>query len=164
MRAWRRVILLFAITTVPVVALTATTAEASGLCLPVRAQGAGTATGPTTANGTISVGRVVVATTEAGYVPGSLEGDVLTIAGEIVITTRFGLGTLTVSVTGPFNLTTGAFDVAGPVSASTGLLAGTTGNLRFVGVQDAQGNFTETVTGRLCAARRSAGQLAGFTG
>ena len=61
-------------------------------------------------------------------------------------------GTLTVGVTGTFNIATGDFTAAGPVTNSTGKLAGATGELTFTGNENlATGTFTETVDGNICA-------------
>ncbi len=74
---------------------------------------------------------------------------VLAIAGTVVFTTN--AGTLTVGVSGTFDVSTGAFSSAGPVTGSTGKLEGATGSLTLEGVQDlGTGAFTERVTGSIC--------------
>ena len=136
---------------------TAATAGASGRgCVPVRATGVGALTDPTTGVATISVAGVVIGTSSARYVPVSQEGDVVTLTGDVDFTARFNLGTFNTSVTGTLNLATGAFDVSGPVTATTGLLTGATGRLRFQGVLDPSGSFTETISGHLCLGHRAA--------
>jgi hypothetical protein len=71
------------------------------------------------------------------------------IAGTVVFTTN--AGTLTVGVSGTFDVSTGAFSATGPVTSSTGKLEGATGSLTLEGVQDlGTGAFTETVTGSIC--------------
>ena len=79
-----RVVLMVMIGTASLVGTT-TTAGASGLCVPVRATGVGVATSPTTTVATISVGAVVVGTTAAEFFPVSVERDVLTFTGGIVL-------------------------------------------------------------------------------
>ena len=59
--------------------------------------------------------------------------------------------TLTMSVTGPFDVATGSFIASGPVTAATGKLTGATGTLVFDGLQDlATGKFVEDVNGLIC--------------
>ena len=60
-------------------------------------------------------------------------------------------GTLTVTVTGTFDVSSGAFVSSGPVTASTGKLADATGTLTLNGVENlSTGSFTEEVTGNIC--------------
>lgn len=74
------------------------------------------------------------------------------LAGDITFTAN--RATLTVTISGTFDVVTGEFVVAGPVTASSGKLAGAVGDLTLRGVQqdveDPTGAFTETVTGEIC--------------
>jgi hypothetical protein len=74
---------------------------------------------------------------------------VFAIQGSVVFTTN--QATLTVGVSGTFDVSTGAFGASGPVTDATGKLEGATGSLALSGVQNlATGAFTETVTGTIC--------------
>ena len=62
-------------------------------------------------------------------------------------------GTLTVTVSGTFNVATGNFIASGPVASAsaTGKLTGATGTLLFEGVEDfSTGKFVEDVKGVIC--------------
>ena len=73
----------------------------------------------------------------------------LGVAGSVTFTTNHA--TLTVGVTGFFDLSTGVFETSGDVVSATGKLAGATGRLTLRGVQDlTTGAFTETVSGEIC--------------
>ena len=75
---------------------------------------------------------------------------VFSIAGTVTFTTR--QATLTVALTGTFNVATGAFVATGPVMSATGKLTGATGTLTLEGVEDlSTGRFTEEVRGLICA-------------
>ena len=69
-------------------------------------------------------------------------------AGDIVFSTKHG--TLTVSVSGCFDVSTGEFNSSGPVTDATDKLAGATGSLTFDGVEDLfTGQFTSTIRGEI---------------
>lgn len=72
-----------------------------------------------------------------------------TIAGTVVFTTS--QATLSVTVTGTFDVSTGEFASTGPVTAATGKLAGATGTLLLEGIEDlSTGAFAEDVSGLVC--------------
>ena len=102
-------------------------------------------------------GNTTATIRNAGFLNGTTSGHfdisgappVFTINGTVVFTAKHG--TLTVNLSGTFNVATGEFTAAGPVSDGTGKLAGATGNLTFTGVENLQtGAFTETITGTIC--------------
>lgn len=70
---------------------------------------------------------------------------VLDLIGDVTFTTN--KGTLTVTVTGTFNVFTGDFFAEGPVTDAEGKLEGAEGFLTFVGIQDPTGMFVEDITG-----------------
>ena len=59
---------------------------------------------------------------------------VFAIQGSVVFTTN--KATLTVGVSGTFNVSTGAFSASGPVTDATGKLEGATGSLTLSGVEN----------------------------
>ena len=102
-------------------------------------------------------GNTVATIRQAGFLNGTTSGHfdisgappVFTINGTVVFTAKHG--TLTVNLTGTFNVATGEFTASGPVSGGTGKLAGATGNLTFTGVENLEtGAFTETIIGTIC--------------
>lgn len=102
-------------------------------------------------------GNTIATIRNAGFLNGTTSGHfdisgdppVFTITGTVVFTAKHG--TLTVNLTGTFNVATGEFNASGPVFGGTGKLAGATGNLTFTGVENLEtGAFTETITGTIC--------------
>ena len=103
-------------------------------------------------------GNTIATIRQAGFLNGTTSGhfDItggappeFTIAGTVVFTAKHG--TLTVNLSGTFNVATGEFTASGPVAGGTGKLAGATGNLTFTGVENLEtGAFTETITGTVC--------------
>lgn len=103
-------------------------------------------------------GRTVAQISGGGLLQGTTEGNftitggsfpVFTIAGTVKFTTH--QGTLTVTVTGTFDVSTGEFTASGSVTDATGKLAGASGTLSFAGVEDlSTGAFVENVTGQIC--------------
>ena len=94
-------------------------------------------------------GGLLQGTTAAafGFV-GFCDATSVAFAGDVVFTTLHG--TLTVTVSGCFDLSTGEFFASGPVTDATGKLAGATGFLSFVGVEDlSTGEFTNTIDGEI---------------
>lgn len=74
---------------------------------------------------------------------------VLPISGTVTFTSN--KATLTVTVTGSFDVSTGAFSASGPVTSATGKLEGASGTLTFEGVEDlSNGTFVEDITGNIC--------------
>jgi hypothetical protein len=102
-------------------------------------------------------GNTIATIRQAGFLNGTTSGHfdisgdppVFTINGTVVFTAKHG--TLTVNLSGTFNVATGEFTASGPVAGGTGKLAGATGNLTFTGVENLEtGAFTETITGTVC--------------
>jgi hypothetical protein len=131
-------------------AATATaTATERGECHRVKAVGVGQDLGGGNTTATISHGGFLNGTTAAHFDITGGSPPVFTIQGTLVLTARHG--TLTLNVSGTFNVATGAFDASGSVASGTGKLAGATGTLVFSGVEDlTTGAFTETIAGQLC--------------
>ncbi len=118
-------------------------------CRPVHARGVGQDLGGGNTTATITRGGVLNGTTNAHFEITGGTPPAFTFDGAVVFTTK--RGTLTVSISGTFNVATGAFAATGAVTGGTGRFAGATGNLSLVGVEDlTTGGFTETVTGTLC--------------
>ena len=105
-------------------------------------------------------GQTTATITHAGILNGTTTGQLqitggtpplLTVVGTGVLTTHHG--TLTVNLAGTFNTATGAFQATGQIVHGTGMLAGATGVLTFVGLEDlTSGRFTQTITGTVCLA------------
>jgi hypothetical protein len=144
-----------ALTVVGAIATAPTPTSAAPLCLPVQATGTGQDSGGTT-QATISVKRIQIGTTTAAFVPTGTNA-VLDFTGTLDFTAYADLGTLAIRpITGTFNTATGSFRAEGDV-AGGGLLAGVTGHLVLQGVENVNtGEFTETITGRLCSGQRPA--------
>jgi hypothetical protein len=118
-------------------------------CHKINATGIGQDLGGGMTQARVIGGGLLHGTTVGNFAITGLSGDEASIAGTVEFTAN--KATLTVSVSGTFNLSTGAFTSSGPVSASTGKLAGATGNLTLDGVENlADGSFTETITGSIC--------------
>lgn len=119
-------------------------------CHQITAAGVGQDLGGGSTIAQISNGGLLQGTTAASFVVTDVSNfPVLGIAGTVTFTTN--KGTLTVAVSGSFNVVTGDFSASGDVTGATGKLAGATGSLSFVGVEDlSTGAFTETVTGGIC--------------
>lgn len=144
----RRVSVLLTVLVLSTVGLAAP-ASAGESCHTIKAKGVGQDVGDFATVAQIQGGGLLQGTTAAQFVPGILNGTELAFSGDIVFTTN--RATLTVSLSGTFDLATGFFTAAGPVTGATGKLAGASGMLAFEGVQDfAAGTFTETVTGEIC--------------
>jgi hypothetical protein len=74
---------------------------------------------------------------------------VFLIEGDVTFTTTQG-ATLTVHISGTFDVASGEFSASGPVTGSTGRLAGATGILTLSGVEDTtDGTFVEDVSGSI---------------
>lgn len=102
--------------------------------------------GVTTAD--IIGGGLLQGRSDATFVVTGISGSVVFLAGDVIFTTH--QGTLTVSVTGSFDLATGEFSASSPVTGATGKLAGATGSLSFVGVEDlTNGSFTSEMSGEI---------------
>ncbi len=119
-------------------------------CTRVHAVGHGQDLGGGNTAATITHGGLLNGTTNTHF---EISGapPIFTIVGTLVLTTKHA--TLTVQLTGTFDVSTGAFTATGPISGATGKLTGATGTLTLTGVEDlATGAFTETIDGTLCRA------------
>jgi hypothetical protein len=126
-----------------------TTAQAGVSCHKINAKGAGQDLGGGNTQAQIIGGGLLHGTTQASFVITSNTPPVFPIAGTVTFTTK--QATLTVSVTGTFNVATGDFVASGPVTAATGKLTGATGTLVFDGLEDlTTGKFVEDVNGLIC--------------
>ena len=78
------------------------------------------------------------------------EAPVFEITTNLTFHTRYG--TLTVDTEGSMDISNGTFESKGPVKSGTKRFKGATGTIKFVGEADiASGDFTDKVTGRVCA-------------
>ena len=117
-------------------------------CHKINATGVGQDLGGGNTTARISDGGLLQGTTAGTFTIGGAP-PVFAIEGSVVFTTN--KATLTVGVSGTFNVLTGAFSASGPVTDATGKLEGATGSLTLSGVENlATGAFTETVTGSIC--------------
>jgi hypothetical protein len=127
----------------------ATVAQAAVSCHKINAKGAGQDLGNGATQAQIIGGGLLQGTTHANFAIVGGTPPVLAIAGAVTFTTH--QATLTVTVTGTFNVATGNFVATGPVTAATGKLAGATGTLLLEGVEDlTTGKFVEDVSGLIC--------------
>jgi len=127
----------------------ATVAQAAVSCHKINAKGAGQDLGNGATQAQIIGGGLLQGTTHANFTIVANTPPALPIAGAVTFTTQ--QATLTVTVTGIFNVATGAFVATGPVTAATGKLAGATGTLLLEGVEDlTTGKFVEDVSGLIC--------------
>ena len=129
--------------------IVASSAHAAVSCHKINAKGAGQDLGGGVTEAQIIGGGLLHGTTQGLFaVTGGLPPD-LSITGPVTFTTR--QGTLTVTITGTFNVATGNFVASGPVTSATGKLTGATGTLLFDGQQDlSTGRFVEDVKGLIC--------------
>jgi hypothetical protein len=133
-----------------VVTLATGQAQAGESCHKVNAKGVGQhlSDGSTTAQ--IIGGGLFHGATMAHFEITGFSGTVASIAGAIELVAN--RGTVTVSVTGTFDVSTGVFSSSGPVTGGTGKLAGATGALLITGVEDlTNGTFVEDISGTICA-------------
>ena len=129
--------------------IVASSAHAAVSCHKINAKGAGQDLGGGITQAQIIGGGLLHGTTQGIFTIDLTSPPVLPIAGTVTFTTR--RGTLTVTVTGTFNVATGNFIASGSVTAATGKLAGATGTLLFEGVEDfSTGKFVEDVKGLIC--------------
>ena len=125
------------------------TAQAGVSCHKINAKGAGQDLGGGNTQAQIIGGGLLQGTTQASFGITGGTPPLFSIAGTVMFTTKHA--TLTVTVTGTFDIATGKFDASGPVTAATGKLTGATGRLEFEGVQDLpSGKFVEDVRGEIC--------------
>jgi hypothetical protein len=124
-------------------------AHAGVSCHKINAKGVGQDLGGGITEAQIIGGGLLHGTTQGSFAITGGVAPVLSIAGMVTFTTN--KATLTVTVTGTFNIATGDFMASGPVAAATGKLAGATGTLVLDGIEDlATGAFVEDVGGLIC--------------
>jgi hypothetical protein len=134
-------------------------------CVPFSATGQGrdvsdpAEVGVVRTEGTVSVARHPIATTEAAFQITGGTATVLTFAGPLTLRPSSVPGTLTAQLTGSLDLATGptaaTFSAASTSVTGTGPLSRVTGRVAIAGVQNlVDGSFTETLTGELCAPGR----------
>jgi hypothetical protein len=131
-------------------AVTAGQATPGVSCHTINAKGVGQDNFDGTTSGRVQGGGLLHGTTAGSFaVIGFTPPSTVLIGGTVTFTTN--KGTLTVTVTGSFDIAAGAFAASGPVTGSTGKLAGATGSLSFAGVEDlSTGAFTQDITGTIC--------------
>ena len=148
MKMLRRVVLLFLFVVVGTL-ITVSQARAAASCHKINAKGVGQDLGGGVTEADIIGGGLLQGTTAGNFVIGDFSGTVATIGGTVVFTTN--QATLTVTVTGTFDVATGEFSASGPVTGATGKLAGATGELLLEGLENlSDGSFVEDVTGTIC--------------
>ena len=142
-------VLLCAVAGIALLARPTQAATGGQSCHKINAKGIGQDLGGGSTTAQIVGGGLLHGTTVGTFAIVGGAPPAFAIAGTVVFTTN--AGTLTVSVSGTFNVSTGAFNSTGAVTGSTGKLEGATGSLTLDGVQDlGTGAFTETVTGSIC--------------
>src|SRR5262249_34863307 len=99
--------------------------QAAESCHRINAKGVGQDLGGGNTTARIAGGGLLHGTTAGHFEITGGSPPVFSIAGTVTFTTH--RGTLTVAVTGTFDVASGAFAASGPVTASTGKLAGATG-------------------------------------
>jgi hypothetical protein len=129
--------------------VTVSQARAAVSCHKINAKGVGQDLGGGVTEADIIGGGLLQGTTVGNFVITGSSGTVASIEGTVVFTTN--QATLTVTVTGIFDVATGEFSASGTVTGATGKLAGATGALLLEGVEDlSNGRFVEDVTGTIC--------------
>jgi hypothetical protein len=148
MKVPTRILLLFLIVLVSG-AMMASEAQAAPSCHKINAKGVGQDLGNGVTVADIHGGGLLQGTTAGNFVITGQSPPVVFLAGTVVFTTN--KATLTVTITGLFDLSTGEFSASGDVTDATGKLDGATGTLLFEGVEDfSDGSFVEDVTGTIC--------------
>jgi hypothetical protein len=148
MNVLRRVVLLFLLVVVGTL-VTVKDARAAVSCHKINAKGVGQNLGGGVTEADIIGGGLLQGTTLGNFAITGVSGTVASIEGTVEFTTN--RGTLTVTVTGIFDVATGEFSASGTVTGATGKLAGATGALLLEGVEDlSSGRFIEDVTGTIC--------------
>jgi hypothetical protein len=148
MKVPTRILLLFLIMLVSS-SMMISEAQAAPSCHKIKAKGVGQDLGNGVTVANIIGGGLLQGTTTGNFVITGESPPVVFLAGTVVFTAN--KATLTVTITGDFNLSTGRFHAAGPVTDATGKLAGATGTLSFEGIEDfSDGSFVEDVTGSIC--------------
>lgn len=123
--------------------------EAGESCHKINARARGQDSGAGVTQAQVIGGGLLQGTTVGNFAIGEVVGSEAAITGTVKFTSNNA--TLTVTVSGTFNLASGAFSAAGPVTDSTGKLAGASGSLAFDGVENlSNGSFVEDISGRIC--------------
>jgi hypothetical protein len=118
-------------------------------CHKINAKGVGQDLGGGITEAQIIGGGLLHGTTQGSFTITGGAPPVLSIAGTVTFTSN--KATLTVTVTGTFNIATGNFMASGPVTDATGKLSGATGTLVLDGIEDlTTGAFAEDVDGLIC--------------
>ena len=131
------------------VILTLGQAQAAVSCHKINAKGVGQDLGGGMTEARIIGGGLLHGTTQGNFVIVGGAPPVFSISGTVTFTTR--QATLTVALTGTFDVSTGAFVTTGPVMSATGKLTGATGTLTLDGIENlTTGKFTEEVSGLIC--------------
>ena len=126
--------------------LVAGQADAGVSCHKINAKGIGQDLGAGVTQAQIIGGGLLNGTTQGNFAITGGAPPVFSLAGTVMFTTK--QATLTVTVSGTFDVSTGNFAASGPVTAATGKLAGATGTLMLEGLEDlATGKFVEDVRG-----------------
>jgi hypothetical protein len=115
----------------------------------IHAKGVGQDLGGGNTQARIIGGGLLSGTTTAHFEITGGSPPVFLIVGDVTFTTNQG-ATLTVHISGTFDVASGEFSASGPVTGSTGKLAGATGILTLSGVEDfSDGTFVEDVSGSI---------------
>lgn len=124
-------------------------ANAGVSCHKINAKGVGQDLGGGNTQAQIIGGGLLHGTTTAHFDIVGGAAPVFVINGTVTFTVN--RATLTVPVSGSFDVSIGNFVVSGSIASATGKLAGATGTLMLDGVEDlATGKFTEEISGLLC--------------
>ena len=124
-------------------------ADAAVACHKINAKGTGQDLGGGMTQAQIIGGGLLHGSTQGIFSITGGAPPVLSIAGLVIFTTT--QGTLTVTVTGTFDVANGSFVASGPVTAATGKLSAATGSLLLDGIEDlTTGKFIEDVSGLVC--------------
>ncbi len=129
--------------------LVAGPAGAAASCHKINAKGVGQDLGNGSTVANINGGGLLNGTTEGTFTITGGTAPLFLINGTVEFTSN--KATLTVGVSGSFDVSSGEFSTTGPVTASTGKLAGATGDLTLSGREDlTTGVFNETISGTIC--------------
>ena len=132
-----------------IIVVTLGPAQASSSCHAIHAKGVGQDLGDGNTTARIIGGGLLHGTTAAAFVIMGGAPPVFLIAGTVEFMTN--QGTLTVDVSGTFDVSTGDFSTSGPVTDATGKLAGASGSLTLEGMEDlSDGTFVENISGSIC--------------
>jgi hypothetical protein len=130
-------------------ALLVTSIQAAPSTHRIMAKQVGQDNGDGTTTADVLGGGLLQGTTFGSFIPDfSNFPPIIGLTGSVTFSTNNG--TLTVCVTGFLDGSTGVFEASGPVCGSTGKLAGATGFISFVGLEDlSTGAFISDTTGEI---------------